>query len=305
MIKKIKYFIFILVILPTFGLAAETNHIWVASSGGIQDAACRKLWNNYDQTFGATSIIMPIRNGLDGTINMTDLLDSPKSRKFMCLGISQFLNSSLVHPRFQGKDNQFQMIIQTIDTSTVWYVPNSTKVKTYKELIAYWKSLNRPISIGVVFPANMTVARHIEKTYNIPVNIINFKTGVQQFPALIDGTLDLGMDAGLGVSISKSGKFQIIGYHSANTFEILKSYPNFSNDDLTYKHISSWLGVVVPIDTNPEVKKTMAQRLQFIVRQPDFQEFATTIFGKAEGIIDPELSVSVKKQKEILTKYQE
>ena len=266
----------LLTALSTTALSATTsiqNHIWLRTPGGISEPICRKFWIEYDNTFHTNSIIMSTKYGLDGIIPLTELLASKEKNKYYCGGSSTITTNPIVYSDVDTKADQFNVLAGVAGTPLIWLTPNANKATNFKELIAYWKSLNRPINVGTYFTTAKMIPKHLE-ALGIPVNLISYKNGAQAYPSLADGTLDLSVDGTAALSVAAGGKFRVVGYNWIDNIPKLSQFPNFSQDDKLIQHLRSGFVIAVPKGSmTKQEEEIMARRFQFIAQSSNFSTF--------------------------------
>jgi len=186
----------------------------------------------------------------------------------------------------------------------VWYVPNSNKSRNLTELKKYFKSLNRPINVGVFFAGQRGIVNHLNKVHGIDVNLIPYRSGPQMYPDLVSGDLDLAFDAGVAIDLAKNtGKFKILGYLDNNNHKKLEGYPNFSHTESDLPLYYQWLGIFIPVGADAAFKTEITQQLQSIVKTELFKNLASESTSTATGIGQPELNVIIFRQRKLLEKY--
>ena len=274
-LAKLRNFLVLLAISTSVSVAATPtveNHIWLRTPGGINEPICRKLWVDYDAIFHTNTIIVSTKYGLDGIIPLTELLASKEKNKFYCGGVSTVVTNPIIHKDLDTKAEQFVPLIQMVGTPLIWLTPNSNKATNYKEMIAYWKSLNRPINVGVYYGVGRMIANRLSEL-GVPVNLITYKNGAQAYPSLADGTLDLSLDGTTAIPVAESGKFKVMAYTWLDNLPQLNQYPNFAKSDPVLNHMRNGLVVAVPKTMSKQEQEIMTQRLKFVVQQPSYVNF--------------------------------
>lgn len=298
-----KFLLSLMLALPIFASAKELNNVWLPFAGGNLETICRTLWNTYDNYF-QTSTVMHLKQGASGEIASKDMLDSTAPNRSVCAGATMVLYNSYLFPDIKTHGDDIEMIAKVVNFPIVWYGPNRTPaVKNLNDYIAYLKTLNRPINVGVFQGPNRTVVQYLAKTYGLNANIVMHKNGPQMYPSLVDGTLDLAFDSGGAVTVAEEGKFKVLGYTANGKISRLKQYPNFSASSKELAGIESWFGIAVPKTADPAFKEQLARRLEFVIKQEKFQTFVDNAVGSADGLIGTKLSEDIKNQKSIVRKY--
>lgn len=275
------------------------NYVWVHSLNGVLETQCRTIWREYDAKFGTNTIIVQ-RPGAFGLIATNHMLADTAERKFMCGSSSDLVSNALVYP---GRGDELEPLLQTITNTAIWYVPNSNKARSLPELITYFKSLNRPINVGVFFALQHGIVKYLEKTYDLKINMINYRSGPQMYPDLASGSLDLAFDSGAGVDAAQeTNKFRIVGYFSETDREKLKDYPNFKHSTTNLPYYS-WFVIMVPPDMNTELKLATGKALREIIVQQTFKDLATQTYATVSPLMQPEIGRQVIYQRKILEKY--
>ena len=296
-----KKILFALILCAGLANASTVNHVWIPFPSGSLETQCRHLWNEYDLQHGTKTTYI-VKPGMDGLIATNDMLASTAPRRFMCGGSTQVVSNALIH--VDNAIDRIDPLLQTAVNTMVWYVPNQNKSRNLKELVTYFKSQNRPINIGVFFAAQRGIVNYLERVYGVDVNLIPYRSGPQMYPDLANGSLDLAFDSGAAVNLAKdSGKFQILGYLANNNYKKLEGYPNFRNSEADLPLYYQWLGIFVPQGMPVDVRMTVTQQLQNIVKTESFRNLATENLSTVTGIGQPELGALVVRQRRQLEKH--
>ena len=297
--KKIFFILFLWIEVVQ---ASTINYVWIAHIGGSQEPQCRALWNEYDLRHN-TKTVLQIKPGADGLLAINDMLASTATRRFFCGASSQVISNNLLVSNSNAID-QTEALLQTSAATIVWYVPNQNKSQNFKELVGYFKALNRPVNIGVFFATQKALVLYLEKIYGIGVNVIMYRTQTQMYPDLTSGALDLAFDTGGAVELAKeTGKFQIAGYLSNANHKKLEKYPNFKNVDAEFLMFMPWQAIIVPGNLDSELKKSVSQQLQNITQSESFKKLSSDYLGTATGITQPELTSLVTRQRKVIENY--
>jgi tripartite-type tricarboxylate transporter receptor subunit TctC len=282
--------------------ASTTNYVWIGYPNGNLDIQCRTIWNAYDLKYGTNTVFF-VKPGADGIIAIQDMLNFSSDRKFVCAGSGEVVSNSMIHPNDNSID-RIEPLLQTVVNSMVWYVPNNNKSQTFPELIAYLKNLNRPINVGVYFSTQRGISYYLEKTYDLKINLINYRTGSQMYPDLASGTLDLAFDSGGAIDIAQdTKKFRIAGYLAIVDYERLKDYQNFKSGNTNFSMFFQWLGIIIPKDMKAEDKDVITTELRTIVFQQSFKELALRNLSTVTAIGQPKILDTVHRQKKLFKEY--
>lgn len=262
------------IILFSSGSWANTvNHVWISSTGGNLELICKEIWNTYDNLH-QTKTTFVIKPGADGLIAAKDFVASTLPNRFICTGSSVFVYNQFIYP----DQVRIDPLIRVGYSPIVWYVPNTNTANSLRQLVDSLRALKRPVNVGVVNSQQKTLIQYFADHYKIPVNIVAHKTGGQWYPSIVDGSLDLAIDTGLGVNIAESGRFRIAGYAAPETFPGLNRYENFAVRAPQLTQISAWIGMGMPKDSDAATKREMSARLLNIMQQSDFRNFALPLY---------------------------
>jgi tripartite-type tricarboxylate transporter receptor subunit TctC len=283
--------------------ASTLNHVWIPFPGGTLESQCRYIWNEYDLKHNTKTVFF-IKPGVDGIIATQDMLNFTSStRKFMCGGSNQLTSNALIHPNDNSID-RIEPLLQIAVNTMVWYVPNHNKSQTLPELVAYFKSINRPINVGVFFASQKAMVQYLEKTYDLKINLINYRSGPQMYPDLASGSLDLAFDAGAAVDLAtNTGKFRILGYLANKNYEKLKDYPNFKSSNSNFQLYFQWLGIMIPTDMHQEDRDVLTKELKNIVLQKSSKELALQNLSTITAVGQPEISAIAHRQRKLFKEY--
>jgi tripartite-type tricarboxylate transporter receptor subunit TctC len=297
-----KKILFALLFFVNVAYATPVNHVWVPFPGGSLEVQCRYLWNEYDLKHNTKTVFF-IKPGADGIIAVQDMLNFTSTRKFMCGGSNQLTSNAVIHPNDNSID-RIEPLLQTAVNTMVWYVPNNNKSQTLPELVAYFKNVNRPINVGVFFASQRGIVHYLEKTYDLKINLINYRSGPQMYPDLASGALDLAFDTGGAVDLATStGKFRILGYLANSNYEKLKDYPNFKSSNSNFQLYFQWLGIIIPTDSSQEYKDVLTKELKNILLQKSFKDLALQNLSTVTAVGQPEILVIVHRQRKLFKEY--
>lgn len=283
--------------------ADNMNNVWLPFTGGTFEAICRMVWNDYDRYFG-TSTVLHIKQGASGEVAIRDMLDSREQNRVMCAGATMIIYNQYLFQDTKTLGDNLQMLIRVANLPSVWYVPNSTpSLRTLDDLVVYLRSLKRPINVGIFQGATRSTLQVLTRAYNLEINLVMFKNGPQMYPSLVDGSLDLAIDAGGGVRVAEEGRFKIIGHVSSSAISQLRSYPNFAKSSKELADIESWIGIAVPKHADPQMQRKLTTRLGFVISQQSFQSAADEVITSADGLHGPRLDRVIQNQKNTVKKY--
>jgi len=277
--------------------ASTINYVWLTASGGNLEALCRNVWNEYDIKY-STKTIFFIKPGADGLLATQDMLNFSSPRKFLCAG-STVITNRLIHT--ENYSDKVEILLQSVINPLVWYGPTTNQTRDFSELVAYWKSLNKPINVGVFFSTARILVNQLEKIHGVNINLINYRTAPQMYSDLAKGDLDLALDSGGSIDIAQTtGKFRILGYVHNDNIKTLKSYPNFiSNKFETY----AWQGIFIPNNMPTQDKLQTSKELKTIMMQQPFKDLVAHYHSTVTATEQPEVLGMVHRQWKIMEKY--
>lgn len=284
--------------------AAEQNFVWPTVPVGSLEGSCRILWKEYDSMYNTNTAVMPVKPGLNGGLVVDDFLASKRQNNFICIGPSQFILNPLLYPG-KTREDLLDPLIMAARWSFVWYVPASTPVSSYQELIAYFKSLNRPINVGMFIPI-FKVIEPIFAQHGITVNPINYKSSPQQYPSLSDGTLDLAFDAGGGLQVAnQTKKFKAIGYVDIANNPLLPGLKNFVDAEPDLRAITTAGGMIIAVERNtPELQKQLlVERITKITVSEDYRSSIGKFNAVPTNITAPTLLYNLETNRRIINKH--
>jgi len=282
--------------------ADVVNHVWILFPGGTLESQCRTLWNEYDRRH-ATKTVFFIKPGADGIVAAQDMLEFRSPRRFICGGATLVTTNAVLYPDAKYLDN-IQTLIQTNGTSLVWYVPSHNRAKNLSELVSYLRSLNRPVNIAVYNATQRAIATYLARKYNFPINLVSYKSAPQTYPDLAQATIDLAFDGGSGVNLAHNeARFRVIGYLASKDSTGLKQYTNFIHQNEDLSPFLQWIGIMIPSDMLDAIKTNTARQLRDILALQSFQDIARQNFFTVTGLIDPEISDLVSRQRHAFAQY--
>lgn len=302
MTKTLRKILLTLLAVPALAVAQEkeTNYVWLPWTGSSLEGVCRGLWAEYDTMYNSNSIIIIKGGDPNGLIAIQDMLASTKERKFMCGISSQYTSRFLNYDPIPYDLTQIEPLVSVVRSPVFWIAPEKNKSKNYKELIAYFKSLNRPINVGSNVASQQIIMRHLEEVDGIKVNPIFYKNIPQTFPSLSDGTLDLTF---ANRPFDMPGKFRTIGYFSNSPTTLAGDIPNFGREVPDYKKLAQFQVINVLNTMDPATRKTMSARLKNIIATEQLKKVAEGQHLIADGTIQPELNIFIRQQQDFIKQY--
>jgi tripartite-type tricarboxylate transporter receptor subunit TctC len=299
---KLKQFLLAILLVPALAVAQEkeTNYVWVPWGGSSLESICRTLWAEYDNMYNTNSIIILKSGDPNGVIAIQDMISNPKERKFMCGISSQFTSRYLNYEPIPYDLTRIEPMMSIVRSPVIWLAPLGNKSKNYKELIAYFKSLNRPINVGLNVASQQIYIRHMEDVDGIKVNPIYYKNIPQTFPSLADGTLDLTF---ANKPFDMPDKFRMIGYVSSSSSAPFKDMPNFGNDVPEYKRLAQFQIVNVLNTMDAATRKTMTDRLRKVLATEQMKKAADANYMTVDGMGQPELNMFIRQQQDFIKQY--
>lgn len=283
---------------------AETNLSWVTVAGGTLESTCRSLWKEYDSIYNTNTAVIPGRPGQGGGLAVEDVLRSEKVNSTICMGMSQLFLNPLLFPG-QTKEDQLEPLIIVTRTPFVLYVPNDVPANNYQDAITYFRSLKRPINVGMFLPIFRATSLVLEQR-GITVNAVPFKNSPQQYSSLADGSLDLAFDAGQGFLIAhQTKKFKAIAYIDSEENSQFQGIKNIINvePDLRVIQAASMLIVSAPKNMPSHLKKMFAERLKKAVESDGFKNSVSKLGSQPLGIVEPQLTTNIEFHQRLVTKF--
>lgn len=302
--KKFLATAFVLLLTSTAASATEQNFVWTSVPSGVLEGSCRIFWREYDSIYNTNSAFMPVKTGLSGGLVVDDLLASKKQNSFLCTGPSLLFLNPLMYPG-KTQEDQLEPLIMAAQLSFVWYVPSNVSVNSYQDLIAYFKSLNRPINVGMFLPI-FKVIEPIFAQHGIKVNAVNFRNSPQQYPSLADGSLDLAFDAGAGVEIAnQTKKFKAIGYVDTSKNPLLSGLKNFADAESDLRVISAAGGIAIAVPKSmPDAqKKLLVERFSTVAAREEFRAGIEKFHARPSNVTAPTLLYNLEISRRIVNRH--
>lgn len=284
-----KFLLSIITALACMTATADNNvRVWFAAAGGPMEAMCRKIWANYETYFKEDTAVI-VQAGLDGILSIRSLQADTSKNKVLCHGSSVWVQNQFVHSDTDIGTSDLIPLFKYSDEPTVFYTPNTNKSQSLDEMMKNFRGLNRPINVAVFTGVHRALAQYLEKKYSVDLNIVSYKRGPDFYSGLVDGSVDLAFDAGGAVGVARTGRFRIIGYGSLKDDENLLDQRNFYKDNRELEKFAMWLGLSIPKSSSPEFRELVTKRVEFILAQPDFQQFAIKNYAPVAPLKDKAL----------------
>jgi tripartite-type tricarboxylate transporter receptor subunit TctC len=302
MIKLLKQFLLALLLVPALSVAQEkeTNYVWLPWTGSGLEATCRALWAEYDVMYNSNSIIISKPGDPNGVIAIQDMLNHPKERKFMCGISSQYTSRFLNYAPIPYDLTKIEPMISLVRAPVIWLTPLKNNSKNYKELIAYFKSLDRPINVGLSVASQQTITRYLEEVNGVKINVIYYKNITQAFPSLADGTLDLTFS---NRPFDMPDKFRMLGYVSSFPQKGLGNITDLGQEVPEFKRLAQFQNISVLTTMDPAMKKLMTERLKKVLLTDSLKKSAESQHVTIDGTGQPDLDRFIRQQQDFMKKY--
>ena len=228
-----------------------------SAAGGPIDITARLVAKQLTVSLHQQAVVEN-RTGAGGTIGAEYVAKSPPDGYTLLMGsaaalcIAPALRKNLRYSPVAD----FAPITTLVDSFAVLVVHPSVPVRSVKELIAYTKSHDTPLTFGSAGAGSHThLAMELFKSMSgVKATHVPYKGGA---PALLDvvaGHIDMMMIPVVGLgSFAKDGKVRILGSTSRRTAELLPGVPAISDTGLPGYRSSSWYGVLAPAGTPRDI----------------------------------------------------
>jgi tripartite-type tricarboxylate transporter receptor subunit TctC len=271
--KKLLLVLFVLISEVTFAEIPKQFNVYLPNQGGLSDQVCREIWNLYNVQYNSSAIIN-YKFGQGGVIAVKELIRQP-GLSIGCTSSAEIVFNYFLYPNEVDTLSRAQMVVQTVGVSMHFYTGKAHEgARDLHDIIRLAKANGVPLKVGIATTNPKVMMDVIAKKEKINVTYINFKGSTDMLPSLIDGSLDLAVDAGVLLSMVDTGRIKFMGYISKNDHENLKSQINLQKYYHTAK-LNGFLSISVGPRVDPQEFAELQRRLISILNSDNFKKFAS------------------------------
>jgi tripartite-type tricarboxylate transporter receptor subunit TctC len=199
-------------LLLSFSALAEIPKDFKVYTGGAGTAVpfCNKLIDEYNSLYN-TNATLVIKPGASTLIAIREMLADKKFSILCFTGLGENVFNPHLFPQYKKEHEGLTSVAATNDSPTLFYTGVNSPYKDLADLVANKKNL----TIGSHSAFGRTIGELITKALPDTVHV-NYKTAREAIPSLVDGTLDLYIDAGGLVTAADAGIIKSLGHFNAS-----------------------------------------------------------------------------------------
>lgn len=150
-------------------------------------------------------------------------------------------------------------------------VKNDSPIKTFVELVNFVKSTATPQSYGTAFGLATICSETIKKSSGIQLTQIPYKSSPQAITELIGGqTLMICNDLNSSMSAIRGNQVRALAVTIETRSEQLPGVPAITEFIPKFPTMRSWVAVVTPKGTNPEIVSLLAKNILAVTSSESF-----------------------------------
>jgi tripartite-type tricarboxylate transporter receptor subunit TctC len=235
--------------------------------GGTYDLMCRKLFEIYDKTYNANTVVVN-RLGGYGSIAQREVV---RNTKFSagCTAASEFWVNPYLYPMPDA--DKIRVVTIIARQTDFFYTGIKNPARSFSELIDNAIKTNKTVTIGG-WPAHIAKLEYIMQHHGVKYSVINYQKLSDMIPSLIDGTLDIGAEGGTLMSFVKEDKIKFIGYINDTDWSKLPA----KNYLKQYPDLAQWSGsfvMYVSKSTSDDIFNEYTQKITKIIKSDEFVEW--------------------------------
>jgi len=220
-----------------------------------------------------TTLIIDNRGGAGGNIGLSAGARAP-ANGYTLTGLS---TSAVVNPVLMKSAT----VIPSRDYAAVggisafylaWYVKSDSPIRTLGELLAQARVKQEEVTFASL-GGTIEMAKLMAETMgDVKFRTINYKGTPDLVRSVVGGeTVVSAIPLGILMPFVKDGRVRVIGYTGSKRTQQLPDAATVA-ETLPGYAVGSWLGLVAPVGTPPEVLRTLNNALNKVLRQPNIAQ---------------------------------
>ena len=244
--------------------------------GGGTDIGTRIVAERLSQLWGQ-AVVIDNKGGAGGNLGL-DIVSRAKPDGYTLLTGNvgtQSINPTLYKKLSYNPDTAFAPIGQFAELPFVLVATSSLPANNVKELVALAKA--RPDTLNYASSGNGGSPHLSAETFKIAtgtrITHVPYKGGGAAMSDLVAGNVHLLFASVLETSsFVKAGKLKALAVTSKARVSALPDVPTLHESGITGAESGSWLGLLAPAGTPPEIVQKIAKDLQQVVAMPEVKQ---------------------------------
>lgn len=246
------------------------------AAGGGTDIGTRIVAQRLSQLWGQ-SVLVDNRGGAGGNVGLEVVSRAKPDGYTLLTGNvgTQSINPTLYRKLNYNPDNSFVPIGLFAELPFVLATTVSLPAKNVKELVEHAKA--NPNQLTYASSGNGGSPHLSAETFKIATGTqilhVPYKGGGAAMTDLISGNVHMLFASVLETSAYiKAGKLKALAITSKERVSAMPDVPTLQESGVTGAESGSWLGLLAPAGTPPEVVEKISRGLQQVVSAPDVQQ---------------------------------
>lgn len=260
-----------------------------AAPGGSLDITARQIAPHLARVFGGTFLV-DNRPGASGNIAATLVARSKPDGHTLFVTHSGVLTVNQFLYKQPGFDvvKDFAPVIRLADQPNILLVHPSVPAKNVTELIAYAKSRPGSLTFGnaSVGTGQDIAARQFVEATGIQVIHVPYKSGAPMIQDLLGGQIEAAFDTSpTALPYVKEGdsKLRALAISTLRRSPIIPDLPTAAESGVPGFNSNSWIGVVAPAGTPPEIVQRLNSELNTALKGAVGKTFTELTLEPAGG----------------------
>ena len=263
-------------------VAADTDYptkpvkIVVASAaGGILDTVARQVALGLSVNTGQQFIVenKPGAGGIIGTEIVAKA--APDGYTAGHIATSHAINPSVYAKLPYDTMTDLAPVTQTVNLTNLLVVKPDLPANNLRELIALAKAQPGKLTFGSagVGQSNHLSGEMLKQMANIDIVHVPYKGSAPALTDLLTGTISMLFVDALSVTPHiKAGRLKVIAATGLQRSKALPDYPTLNESGLPGFNGNSWLGLVLPGNTSPEIVQALSKETARVLNSPDVRD---------------------------------
>lgn len=244
------------------------------TAGGPLDATMRLIARLLPERLGpGTTVIVENRPGANGIIGGEYVAKSaPDGHTLLAMAVAHVINPSMRASMPFDALNDFTGVAHLAVARNVFVASTTIPPTTLAEYVTWAKqNPDRALfSSGGEGSGGHLMSALIGRTLGTPMTHIAYKGSSAALPDMLSGRVPLAVDTLRNVAPHvQAGKLRILAVTNGTRWPDLPDVPTFVESGYPAINTNSWIGLIAPARTPPDVVKRLASEIERIVAMPD------------------------------------
>jgi tripartite-type tricarboxylate transporter receptor subunit TctC len=239
--------------------------------GGSTDVAARIAADHMSRTLGQQIVVQNV-SGAGGTTGSTRAMRSdPDGYTILIAALPMAVNRFLFRSLSYDSITDFAPVIMVCQFPNLLVVPNSSPVKSVKELIAHGKANSGKLtfaSSGVGTSPHLS-GELFKRMAGFEMTHVPYRGVAPALSDVIPGRVDMMFNTAAGVLQQvRSGQVRGLAVSTVKRFPTAPEFPTVSESGLPGFDVTSWYALFVPIKTPVDIVKKIHADTAAILAEP-------------------------------------